>query len=325
MYRAALRKTSIASFSASAVKQQKLVSPAAAVWINRFGIDSSTVKATGRSVRGDSIVTKGDVLAALGPNPTIPSPNIAEKPAPVAAKVTSAPDSVSSFRDEQVTTIRKVIASRLTESKFTVPHYYVAKDCDMSAIIALRKDILKRSPEKKVSVNDFIIRAVALALQDMPQVNAFWDSSAGRIGLQSTVDISVAVATESGLITPIVRDANNKNLGEIGSEVKELATLARSGKLAPEQYQGGSFTISNLGMFGVDAFTSIINPPQACILAVAKSENRVVFDAATSEPRVASRMTAQLSCDRRVVDDALAGQFMQILAGYLEDPTMLLL
>eukprot|EP00939_MAST-03C_sp_MAST-3C-sp1_P004787 g4787.t1 len=176
----------------------------------------------------------------------------------------------------------------------------------------MRKKIT--SPDKKVSVNDMIIKASAFALQDMPQVN-----------IASTVDISVAVATDNGLITPIVRDANLKSLSEIGAEVRELAGLARENKLKPEQFQGGSFTISNLGMFGVDAFTSIINPPQGAILAVAKSESRVVVDDASSVPRVASVMTAQLSCDRRVISDDLAAQFMQILRAYLENPELLLL
>ena len=220
--------------------------------------------------------------------------------------------------------IRKVIASRLQDSKYSIPHYYVAKDCDVSALIRLRKDMLKRSPEQRVSLNDFVIRAVAMALNDIPQVNAFWNAADGKIGMQSSVDISIAVATDSGLITPIVREADGKSVADIGAEVKDLAGLARAGKLSPEQYQGGSFTISSLGMFGVHAFTSIINPPQACILAVATSEGRVVVDE-NGKPAISSTMTAQLSCDRRVVDEALAGQFMQVFEAYLRTPHLLII
>lgn len=223
--------------------------------------------------------------------------------------------------------MRKVIASRLTESKFQVPHYYVAADCDITALLALRKDLIAAT-DRKVSVNDFVIRAVALALRDVPQANAQWDETTGTVVPQSTVDVSVAVATESGLITPIVRDANRKQLSEINTEVRDLAGLARIGRLKPEQFQGGTFTVSNLGMFGVDQFTSIINLPQACILAVSQSESRVVLKENADGVRVpttASVMGIQLSADRRVVDEALAAQYVQVLQAYLSTPQLLLM
>jgi len=326
------------------------LSPAAAVWISRHGLDPAAIPVTGKSVTGDPFVTKGDVLAFMGGSATAASPSAPitiipavstqqaaapPAPAPAAAAKPSAAapaghhprHSRRKWTDTPITTMRKVIASRLTESKFQVPHYYVAADCDITALLALRKDLIAAT-DRKVSVNDFVIRAVALALRDVPQANAQWDETTGTVVPQSTVDVSVAVATESGLITPIVRDANRKQLSEINTEVRDLAGLARIGRLKPEQFQGGTFTVSNLGMFGVDQFTSIINLPQACILAVSQSESRVVLKENADGVRVpttASVMGIQLSADRRVVDEALAAQYVQVLQAYLSTPQLLLM
>jgi pyruvate dehydrogenase complex dihydrolipoamide acetyltransferase long form len=296
------------------------------------------VIASAKTITGKPLLTKGDVLKYISENNSqisskkIPAPASPSLPtastSPATPTTTSEPSlplrAGRSYEDKPVSMIRKVIASRLQDSKYSIPHYYVANECDVTKLLQFRKDMVQSSGIK-VSVNDFVIRAVALALQDVPDINAFWNGSSSE--RQSTVDVSVAVATESGLITPIVRDANMKQVQEIGSDVRELAGLARQGKLSPEQYQGGSFTISNLGMFGMDEFTSIINPPQACILAVSKSEPKVgvVKDATGRKvPHINAKMTVQLSSDRRVVDDALAGQFMQVLGGYLSEPQMLI-
>ncbi|MFN3530883.1 MAG: 2-oxo acid dehydrogenase subunit E2, partial [Bacteroidia bacterium] len=195
----------------------------------------------------------------------------------------------------------------------------------------------------KVSVNDMVVRAVALALRDVPAANAKWNAGMQRAEVSETVDVAVAVATDGGLITPILPRTDGKGLQSITNEVRDLASRARSGKLKPQEYQGGSFTISNLGMFGIDEFTAVINPPQACILAVARGERRVLPSAAVVDvdaeeapgavgvaplptaPRVATVMRATLSADRRVVDEAVAGQFLQVLRHYLENPRLMLL
>ena len=293
------------------------------------------VVASAKTITGKPLLTKGDVLKYISDNgskipeskpseaQTTPTASSSSPPPPQQQQQQAPLRAGRSYEDKPVSMIRKVIASRLQDSKYSIPHYYVANECDVTSLLNFRKEMVQTTGQK-VSVNDFIIRAVALALRDVPDINAFWNGS--RSERQSTIDVSVAVATESGLITPIVRDANLKHVNEIGSEVRDLAGLARKGKLAPEQYQGGSFTISNLGMFGMDEFTSIINPPQACILAVSKSESKVeVIQDATGRkvPHINSKMTVQLSSDRRVVDEALAGQFMQVLGGYLSQPQML--
>lgn len=177
-----------------------------------------------------------------------------------------------------------------------------------------------------VSVNDMVIKSAALALRDVPEVNAYWDNSASEPKYSAGVDVSVAVATPNGLITPILKNADGQGLSAINSKVKDLATRARDGKLKPEEYQGGTFSISNLGMFGIDEFTAVINPPQACILAVGRGAARVLPAVdGKGKPRVATIVTATLSADRRVVDNALAAQFLQAFRHYLSNPKALVL
>jgi len=180
----------------------------------------------------------------------------------------------------------------------------------------------------KISVNDVVIRAAALALRDTPSVNSSFNPTTGAVEASSTVDVSVAVATEGGLITPIVRDAVSRGLADINSCVKELAGRARAGKLKPEEFQGGSFTISNLGMFGIDKFTAVINPPQSAILAVGQGRKILVPDlnstpGSESGPKEVTEMIVTLSADRRVVDSAAAGQFLASFRQYVENPTLL--
>ena len=217
--------------------------------------------------------------------------------------------------------MRKTIARRLVEAKQTIPHIYLTIDVELDALLALRKQVNERRPDTKVSVNDFIIKASALALKDVPAVNASWTDAA--IIQYNTVDVSVAVALDGGLITPIVRDANIKGLAAISSEVKELAGRAREGKLMPEEYQGGGFSISNLGMYAIKEFSAIINPPQSAILAVgAGAQQPVVRDGALA---VATVMSCTMSCDHRVVDGALGAQWLAAFKGYIEDPLGMLL
>jgi pyruvate dehydrogenase E2 component (dihydrolipoamide acetyltransferase) len=222
--------------------------------------------------------------------------------------------------------MRKVIARRLTESKQQVPHFYLTIDCEIDALLKLRADLNAKSPEKgegafKLSVNDFVIRAAALALTKVPAANAAW-SDEGTI-MYEQADMSIAVAIPGGLITPVIRAADAKGLQKISSEMKWLAEKARAGKLLPEEYQGGTFSISNLGMFGIKDFAAVINPPQGCILAVGAGEQRpVVKNGALA---IATVMSCTLSVDHRVVDGAIGAEFLAAFKHLVEDPITMLL
>jgi pyruvate dehydrogenase E2 component (dihydrolipoamide acetyltransferase) len=226
--------------------------------------------------------------------------------------------------------MRKVISKRLTQSKSTVPHLYTSIEISLDNILALRK-VLAKDFDAKVSVNDFIIKASAMALRDVPEVNATYDAGTRGLRTFDVVDVSVAVATPTGLITPIIPSTSGLTLAEIGVRMKDLASRARDGKLKPEEYQGGTFCISNLGMFGISEFSAVINPPQGAILAVGGGERRVVpgtVDAASGargRPEIATIMTARLSADRRVVDEATAALFMGVLKEYLTQPKLMML
>lgn len=230
------------------------------------------------------------------------------------------PESGRAYTAIPHTNMRKTIARRLTESKRDVPHFYLSTDAQLDALLAIRKDFNARSPEGdgayKLSVNDFIVKACALAMRDVPEVNSSWTEDA--IHQHHNVDISVAVATEGGLITPIVQDADKKGLVAISTQVKDLAARARTGKLRPAEYQGGGFTISNLGMYGTSNFSAIINPPQSCILAVGAGEQRAVVK--DGDFVIATMMTCTLSADHRTVNGDVAARFMQAFKRYIEDP-----
>jgi len=231
---------------------------------------------------------------------------------PVAAAV--------EYEEVALSNMRKTIARRLTESKSTVPHFYLNVQCHVDALLNIRQQINAVAKEK-ISVNDMIIKAVALASAQVPEMNACWAETA--IHQYHHVDISVAVATEKGLFTPVIRQVENKSLSTIHREVAELAELAREGKLRPEQYQGGTFSISNLGMFGVSDFNAIINPPQAGILAVGaiKKQPIVVND----EVQVGSVLRCSLSADHRVIDGAVAATWLAAFQQHIEDPLKLLI
>jgi len=226
--------------------------------------------------------------------------------------------------------MRKVISRRLTESKSTVPHFYTSIEIPLDNILSLRK-VLQKNFETKVSVNDFIIKASAMALRDVPELNATYDSKTQSQRTFESVDISVAVATPTGLITPIVPSTHEMTLTAISAKVKDLATRARDNKLKPEEYQGGTFCISNLGMFGISEFSAVINPPQGAILAVGGGERKIVPGKVNVEsgekekPGIQTIMTARLSADRRVVDEATAGLFMGALKEYLNQPKLMML
>lgn len=211
--------------------------------------------------------------------------------------------------------IRKVIAKRLMESKLTVPHFYLTVDCIIDDLLELRKKT-NTVDGVKISVNDFIIRAVALSLRKIPAANTAWTDEA--ILQFKNVDVSVAVATPNGLITPIIKQADVKTVAQISKEMKDLAQRAKDGKLRPEEFMGGGFSISNLGMFGVKDFAAIINPPQACILAVGAGEQRAV--AKDGQLAVATVMSCTLSVDHRAVDGAVGAEFLQAFKGLIEQP-----
>ncbi|XP_017341116.1 pyruvate dehydrogenase protein X component, mitochondrial isoform X2 [Ictalurus punctatus] len=309
------------------------LSPAARHILDTHGLDPHLATATGP--RG--LITKEDALNLLkegdagqpaapvtAPAPPSPpplsSPHV-PPPAPVSGRplqpaisVPEKPGAPGTFTEIPASNVRRVIAQRLTQSKTTIPHAYASVDCDLDAVMQLRKELARE--EIKVSVNDFIIKAAAVTLKEMPEINVTW-SGEGPQALDS-IHISIAVATERGLITPIIKDAADKGVQEIATNAKVLAEKARAGKLLPEEYQGGSFSISNLGMFGISGFSAVINPPQACILAVGRS--RAELTLAAEGLCTQHLMTVTLSSDGRLVDDELASRFLEKFRNNLENP-----
>ncbi len=294
-----------ASSSATSPSDRVIASPLARRIAELSGVDLRHVTGTGPKGR----IVRADVEARMAGGDAAPA-MFAPLPKKSGAPFTKIPNSG----------MRKTIAKRLTESKQQVPHFYLTVDCAIDALLALRKSVnqLKTS---KVSVNDCIIRAVALALQQVPAANASWGDDA--ITLYSASDISVAVATPGGLITPIVRQAEDKSILQISAEMKDLAGRAREGKLRPDEYQGGGFTISNLGMFGIREFAAIINPPQACILAVGAGEQRPVVK--DGQIGIATVMTCTLSIDHRAVDGAVGAEFLAAFKTLIENPVGLVI
>jgi pyruvate dehydrogenase E2 component (dihydrolipoamide acetyltransferase) len=297
-------------------------SPLARRIAQQAGIDLTRIKGSGpngRIVRAD-IETLHPAPAPLPISAAAGVPAPAMSPRPAAAPITAPHESV------KLSNIRRVTARRLTEAKQTVPHFYVSIDVELDALLKLRADLNAKSPNEgpgafKLSVNDLIVKAAAVTLRRVPKVNASFTEDA--IILYQDVDISVAVSIPDGLITPIIRQADRKGLAAISNEAKGLIERARAGKLKPEEFQGGSFSISNMGMYGVKDFAAIINPPQAAILAVAAGEQRPVVKAGALA--VATVMTVTLSVDHRVVDGALAAEFVSVFKSIMEDPLSLML
>ncbi|TKY51706.1 Dihydrolipoyllysine-residue acetyltransferase [Spatholobus suberectus] len=320
----------------SEVKAQKKniarIGPAAKLLITEYGLDASTLNATGPY----GTLLKGDVLSAIKSGKLSPKPASSKEKASssqshqqVAASQESKSDLKPSdaYEDFPNSQIRKVIAKRLLESKQNTPHLYLSSDVILDSLLSLRKD-LKEQYDVKVSVNDIIIKVVAAALRNVPEANAYWNVEKGEVILCDSVDISIAVATEKGLMTPIIKNADQKTISAISSEVKELAAKARAGKLMPHEFQGGTFSISNLGMFPVDTFCAIINPPQACILAVGRG-NKVVEPVIGADgiekPSIATKLNLTLSADHRVFDGKVGGAFLSALQSNFSDIRRLLL
>ena len=288
-------------------------SPLARRMARQAGLDLAAIAGSGPNGR----VVKADVEAALAAAQAAPAA------APADAVPAASPAPPGGYEDAAASTMRKVIARRLQEAKREVPHFYLTVDCAVDALLETRKELNDRSGDLELSLNDFVIRASALALRKVPAANASWID--GTLRRYDSVDVAVAVAIEDGLVTPIVRDADRKGLAAISAEVKALATRARAKPmgLAPEEYQGGTFSVSNLGMYGIKAFSAIINPPQAMILAVGAAGQRpVVKDGALA---VATVMSCTLSVDHRVVDGALGAAFLQAFRALIEEPLTMLL
>ncbi|HEY2444466.1 MAG TPA: pyruvate dehydrogenase complex dihydrolipoamide acetyltransferase [Rhizomicrobium sp.] len=309
-------------------------SPLARRLAQNKGIELRAIKGSGPRGR----IVKADVEAArtgappLKPAEAVPAKSVADTPVPPAAAAGMAPlaDARLFYKAEDFDEIphdamRKSIARRLLSAKTLVPHYYLTVDCRIDELLAARARLNAASPKGegsyKLSVNDFIVKASALALLRVPEVNASWTDTA--MLRHHHADVGVAVALDFGLITPIVFRAEEKGLVAISNEVKELAGRARTKKLKPREYEGGSFAISNLGMFGIREFTAIINPPHAAILAVGAGEERAI--ARNGKVETASVMTVTMSCDHRVIDGATGARFLGFFRQYVEDPAAMLL
>lgn len=244
------------------------------------------------------------------------TPSSSTKPTPTAPSI----QIDGEYKDVALTQMRKTIARRLGESIGPIPTFFLTSEIDMTNVGKLREQMSAAGDAFKVSVNDIIIKAVAIALTRHPEVNAHWMGD--HIRYFSAAHIGMAVATDDGLIVPVIRDAQLKGLGAIGKEARELAKRARERKLQPAEFSGGTFSVSNLGMFGIDQFTAIINPPEAAILAVGATETKPVWDNGQFVPR--QRMRVTMSCDHRIIDGAVGARFLQTLKQLLESPLMML-
>ena len=286
---------------------QIVATPLARRLAAKLGVNLNDCRVTGSRGR----VSKVDVLEAhAAQNPVVAAPAQAVEQAPEAEVL-------------PMNGMRKAIAARLQESKRTAPHFRLQADLDLEALLALRSEINASAPAVKLSVNDLLIKAVGLALVKVPDVNVQFDEARQAVLRFKDADVSVAVALPGGLITPIVRQANRKSLSSISQEMLDLVTKAKAGTLKPEEFQGGTFSISNLGMLGVSQFDAIINPPQGAILAIGAGEQRVV--AHNGQPAVRTQMTVTLSCDHRVIDGALGALFLKELKRLVQTPSLMML
>lgn len=306
-------------------------SPLARRLAQEHGIDLGSIQGSGPEGR----IVKRDIEAALSTQPAAPAARPeapaapAERPAEPAYQMPAealavAPDEL--YTSQKTSQMRKTIARRLAQSKFTAPHFYLTVDVDMEKAVAFREqlnELAQAQDRSKVSFNDLITKACAVALRKHPQVNASYLEKEGELRFYKQVHIAVAVAMEEGLITPVVRNADQKGLGQIAEETRTLAQRARDRQLQPADWEGSTFTTSNLGMFGIEAFTAIINPPNACILAIGAIRDVPVVKEGAVVP--GKRMKLTLSCDHRIVDGATGAQFLATVKQYLEEPLNLLL
>lgn len=301
--------TSTTSSATTDQNDRVFISPFAKHLAKEMNISPSSLSGSGPLGR----IVEADVRQAASQTPKVQ---------PKAEKKLPSQVSEKDFIEIPLTNMRKVIAQRLLASKQELPHYYLTSQIDMDAILKLRT-VLNTSQQIKLSINDFIIKASALALLKVPQVNSQWHDTCIRQFKHA--DISVAVATPSGLITPIISKAETLGLESISGKMKQLIEKAKNNSLVPNEYQGGTFTISNLGMFGIHHFTAIINPPQSAILAIGGLQEHVVPSSTPNEFSAIQRMNVTLSCDHRVVDGAVGAQFLQAFKKFMEAPLTMLL
>lgn len=290
------------------------VSPLAKRLAKEKGIDLSRVQGSGphgRIIKAD--LEKAPASAPVNKAPTSVTPSIDAR---ALADAYGIP-----YKLQPNSGVRKVIAKRLSESKQTVPHFYLTVDCELDTLLTVRKELNDAAQGYKISVNDFIIKATAMALQKYPAANVSWTDD--NIVQYERADVSVAVATPAGLITPIIKDAANKTLKEISNEMKDLAMRAKDGKLKPVEFQGGTISVSNLGMFGIREFSAIINPPQGAILAIGAGEERVTVK--NGQIRTANMMTVTMSVDHRAIDGAVGAEYLQVFKKLIESPMTLIL
>jgi pyruvate dehydrogenase E2 component (dihydrolipoamide acetyltransferase) len=317
-----------------AAGQRVFASPLARRIAQQGGVQLTLIQGSGphgRIIRSDvDAAMKGGVAKAPAAAPA-PRPAAAPTPsAPASAAPSSMPDArlfypKDSYDEVPHDSMRKTIAKRLTTSKRDIPHYYLKIDCTIDTLLDVRKQMNDKAPTEgagiyKLSVNDFIIKAAALALIRVPGVNASWTETA--LLRHKSADVGIAVALDGGLITPIVFKAETKSLAAISREAKDLAARAKAKKLKPSEFEGGTFSISNLGMYGIRDFTAVINPPQSAILAVGAGEQRAVVKKGAIA--IANVMTVQMSCDHRVIDGALGATWLEAFKGYIEDPVTML-
>jgi len=291
-------------------------SPLARRLASERGLDLASVRGSGPGGR----IIKRDIEAApTGPSPARPAAAAPAAAPPAAAPQPPAPAREGDFRDVALTQIRKTIARRLSESIGPIPTFYLTAELDLGRVTEMREAMAAAGSEFKISVNDVVLKATATALAQHPEVNAHWLGD--KIRYFNRVHLGMAVATEDGLIVPVIFDADRKRMSEISREAKELAGRARERKLRPEEFTGATFSVSNLGMFGIDQFTAIINPPETAILAIGASEDKVVVE--HGQPVVRKRMRVTMSCDHRVIDGAVGAKFLQTLRRLIENPLML--
>lgn len=292
------------------------------------GLDLTKVAGSGphgRIVKADVEGAKAApvVAAVAAPAPAVAAPAKAAMPTGMSAETVMKMYADREYTEVALDGMRRTIAARLTEAKQTIPHFYLRREVRLDALMAFREQLNKglESRGVKLSVNDFIIKACAIALQAVPNANAVW--AGDRILKLKPSDVAVAVAIEGGLFTPVLRDADKKTLSALSAEMKDLAARAKSKKLAPHEYQGGSFAISNLGMMGIDNFDAVINPPHGAILAVGAGIKKpvVLKDGSLG---VATVMSMTLSVDHRVIDGALGAEFLKVVVGALENPITML-
>ena len=289
------------------------------------GLDLSAIKGSGPRGRIIKVDVENATAAPKAETKAAPAaaPAAAVAPAGPSADTVAKMYEGRDYEEVKLDGMRKTIAARLTEAKQTIPHFYLRRDIQLDALLKFRSQLNKQLEPRgvKLSVNDFIIKAVALALQSVPDANAVW--AGDRVLKMKASDVAVAVAIEGGLFTPVLQDSDMKSLSALSAEMKDLATRARDRKLAPHEYQGGSFAISNLGMFGIDNFDAIVNPPHAGILAVGSGVKKPVVGA-DGELTVATVMSVTMSVDHRVIDGALGADLLKAIVDNLENPMVML-